>query len=75
MTVMGQLRDAGPAVGRPKVIASTATIRRADRQILDCCSACWVLWPLDRALLFGARDGGNEAEGIFSQFVADAVGA
>jgi hypothetical protein len=28
-----RLRDTGPAVGRPKVIASTATIRRADRQI------------------------------------------
>lgn len=28
-----RLRDAGPAVRRPKVIASTATIRRAERQI------------------------------------------
>lgn len=56
----------------------------SDALNLAACHAC-VLVPetsceknnsfLDRALLFGTRDGGNEAEGIFSRFVADAVGA
>ena len=56
----------------------------SDALNLAACHAC-VLVPetscekrnsfLDRALLFGTRDGGNEAEGIFSEFVANAVGA
>jgi hypothetical protein len=55
----------------------------SDALNLAACHAC-VLVPetsceknnsfLDRALLFGTRDGGNEAEGIFSEFVANAVG-
>lgn len=56
----------------------------SDALNLAACHAC-VLVPetsceksnsfLDRALLFGTREGGNEMAGIFSQFVADAVGA
>lgn len=56
----------------------------SDALNLAACHAC-VLVPetscekrnsfLDRALLFGTRDGGHEAEGIFSEFVANAVGA
>lgn len=56
----------------------------SDAMNLAACHAC-VLVPetsceknnsfLDRALLFGTREGGNESEGIFSEFVANAVGA
>jgi hypothetical protein len=55
----------------------------SDAMNLAACHAC-VLVPetsceknnsfLDRAVLFGTRDGGNEAAGIFSDFVADVVG-
>lgn len=56
----------------------------SDATNLAACHAC-VLVPetsceknnsfLDRALLFGTREGGNESEGIFSAFVAASVGA
>lgn len=55
----------------------------SDALNLAACHAC-VLVPetsceknnsyLDRALLFGTRDGGYESEGIFSDFVANAIG-